>query len=71
MGKPYRIKIANHNIYREFEISEEITHVCLGTTPVCEFRLDQEDYFCPIEISFELNLNCKTRCNPSRSGLRP
>lgn len=54
MGKPYRIKIANHNIYREFEISEEITHVCLGTTPVCEFRLDQEDYFCPIEISFEL-----------------
>ena len=53
MGCPYKIAINNQNGYREFGISSDAERVHLGTTSACEFRLDKEDYFGNIELSFE------------------
>lgn len=49
---PYKVTISNNNLYREFAISESIERVCLGTTPGCEFRLNREDFFDTIKLTF-------------------
>lgn len=54
---PYKITISNQNLYREFEISKNTERVCLGTTASCEFRLNKDDFFCTIELLFELHEN--------------
>ena len=55
MKCPYKITISNKNLYREFEISEDVEKVCLGTTSGCEFRLNSDDYFETIELTFSRN----------------
>ena len=55
MKCPYKITISNKNLYREFEISEDVEKVCLGTTSGCEFRLNGDDYFETIELTFSRN----------------
>lgn len=52
---PYKVTISNKNIYREFQISEKIERISLGTTPNCEFRLNKKDYFETIELTFLKN----------------
>ena len=55
MSCPYKIAINNQNGYREFGITSDAERVHLGTTSACEFRLDKDEYFGNIELSFELN----------------
>ena len=52
MRCPYKITINNTNLYREFEIGEDVDRVSLGTNPGCEFRLNADDFFEPIELTF-------------------
>ena len=54
MSHPYKITISNIFNYREFEIAQDMEKACLGTTSACEFRLNREEYFCEIELMFEL-----------------
>lgn len=54
MACPYKIIVSNRNSYKEFEIDKETKKVCLGTTSACEFRLNADNYFGKIEITFEL-----------------
>ena len=54
---PYKITISNQNLYREFEINKNTERVCLGTTSSCEFRLNKDDFFCQIELLFEIYEN--------------
>ena len=52
MSCPYRITISNQSNYREFEISKELDKVQLGTTSNCEFRLNKDDFFVNVELTF-------------------
>lgn len=54
MGHPYKIIVSSNNIHREFEIREDVERVSLGTNSSCEFRLNADDFFTPIEIAFVL-----------------
>lgn len=55
MNCPYKITIGNKKLYREFTISENMDKVCLGTTSGCEFRLNSEEFFDDIELTFIKN----------------
>lgn len=64
MSTPYKIILESNNIYREFEITKETELVRLGTTSVCEMRLGKDDFFCPVELTFELVNNVwNVTCN--------
>lgn len=52
MGHPYKIIVSSNSVHREFEIREDVERVSLGTNSSCEFRLNADDFFSPIEIAF-------------------
>lgn len=53
MDYQYKIIISNRNVYREFEITEDMERVRVGTTSGCEFRLNPDSFFSSIELEFE------------------
>lgn len=53
MNYQYKIIVSNRIIYREFEVPVDMNSVRLGTTSVCEFRLDASDFFQDIMLEFE------------------
>lgn len=63
MSYQYKLIVSNQTFYKEFEISEELEHMMLGSTSNCEFRLDPELFFEDIEISFEKKENWNLYCN--------
>ncbi len=53
MEHQYKLIVSSQFFYREFEIPADMEHVRLGTTSACEFRLDQDLFFEPIEVELE------------------
>lgn len=53
MDYQYKVIVSNRNIYKEFEIPADMERVRLGTTSVCEFRLNPDAFFDSIEMEFE------------------
>ena len=42
MSYQYKIIVNNKSFYKEFEITDDIERIKLGTTSACEFRLNQD-----------------------------
>ncbi len=57
MNTPYKIAISNRNLYREFRVAEGIEKFYIGTTTKCEFRMNSDYFFTPIELAFVKNGN--------------
>ena len=53
MDFQYKLIVSNQVFYKEFEIPVELERVKLGSTSNCEFRLNPENFFEDIEITFE------------------
>ncbi len=53
MAQHYKIIISNRNIYKEFDITDNMDRTMLGTTSQCELRLNPELFFGDVEIVFE------------------
>lgn len=53
MNYQYKVIVKGKNLYREFEISPDMTGVKLGTLTSCEFRLNAERFFSDIELIFQ------------------
>ena len=53
MDYQYKIIVRNRSVYKEFEISADMERVRLGTTSVCEFRLNPDAFFGSIEMDLE------------------
>lgn len=74
MNYQYKLIVNNKNFYKEFEIPADMERVNLGTTSVCEFRLNPDIFFESIEISFERKekwyVNCKDNLYISRGDIR-
>ena len=41
----YKLIITNQTIYKEIELSETLQKITIGTTKMCEVRLQREDFF--------------------------
>lgn len=66
MSCPYKVSISNKNLYREFQIDENVERISLGTTSNCEFRINKDDYFDTIEITFvKTELGWQVLCGDS------
>lgn len=66
MSCPYKVSISNKNLYREFQINENVERISLGTTSNCEFRINKDDYFDTIEITFvKTDLDWQVICGDS------
>lgn len=57
MNIPYKITISNRNLYREFRVTEGVEKFYIGTTTRCEFRMNSDYFFTPIELAFVKNQN--------------
>lgn len=55
MDNSYRIIISNRNLYKEIELLPEMQHVKIGTGNDCEYRLYQELFFEPVQLTFVKN----------------
>ena len=55
MESRYKLIISSKNIYKEIEISPEMSEFRIGTSPECEVRLRRELFFAPIELSLQKN----------------
>ena len=53
MEYQYKIIVSNKNLYKEFEIPEEIQCIRIGTTSLCDFRLNPDYFFEDMEIVLE------------------
>lgn len=53
MKHQYKLIVSNKNFYKEFEILDEMEKIHLGTTPLCEFRINPDLFFNPIELLLE------------------
>ena len=63
MNYQYKVIVCNRTVYKEFEIPADMENVRLGTTSLCEFRLNPEFFFEDIEIEFteesnQWNIDC-------------
>ena len=58
MDYQYKVIVSNRTVYKEFEITQEMEIVRLGTTSSCEFRLNPESFFEDIEIEYTKQDNC-------------
>lgn len=63
MNYQYKVIVCNRTVYKEFEIPADMESVRLGTTSLCEFRLNPEFFFEDIEIEFteennQWNIDC-------------
>lgn len=59
MKYQYKLIINGHNVYKEYEISNDMESIKIGTTPECELRLNKGLFFEDIEISLERELEDK------------
>ena len=50
MSYQYIIIVNNKSFYKEFEITDDIERIKLGTTSACEFRLNQDYFFEELEL---------------------
>lgn len=62
MDFQYKLIVSNQVFYKEFEIPVELERVKLGSTSNCEFRLNPENFFEDIEITFEKKENWNILC---------
>jgi S-DNA-T family DNA segregation ATPase FtsK/SpoIIIE len=53
MNHQYKLIVTNRNIYKEFIINNEVTKLMLGTTSKCDFRINPDYFFYPIELVLE------------------
>ncbi|MBO5460397.1 MAG: type VII secretion protein EssC [Ruminococcus sp.] len=52
----YKLTIFGNNVYREIELSEDMTEeMLIGTTPACQVRFNREHFFDDFEIRLEKN----------------
>lgn len=63
MDNRFKAIISNKNIYKEIDISPDVTMVRVGTSSECDIRLRKDLFFAPIEIVFssidgEWNILC-------------
>ncbi len=63
MNYQYKVIVCNRTVYKEFEIPADMENVRLGTTSLCEFRLNPKFFFEDIEIEFteesnQWNIDC-------------
>ena len=75
MQYQYKVIVKGKNLYREFELSTDMMVVKLGTTPVCEFRMNAERFFSTIELAFQKNaeqwtLECNDEVYLSKGDMR-
>lgn len=63
MNFNFKLIASNQSFYKEFEISENLEQVKLGTTSNCEFRLNADLFFEDIELSLEKKENWNILCN--------
>ncbi len=75
MQYQYKVIVKGKNLYREFELSTDMNSVKLGTTPVCEFRMNAERFFATIELVFQKNaeqwtLECNDEVYLSKGDMR-
>lgn len=75
MDYQYKIIVSNRTVYREFEITEDMERVRLGTTAACEFRLNPDSFFMPIVLELEKidgvwNLGCQESVYISTGDMR-
>ncbi len=55
MDSRYKLTISNKNLYKEIELSPEISEIRVGTSAECEVRLRKELFFAPIELILQKN----------------
>ena len=55
MDNRYKIILSNHNIYKEIELSAEMTQIKVGTSVECDVRLRKDLFFGPVELTFVKN----------------
>jgi len=55
MENRYKIILSNHNVYKEIELTPEMTQVKVGTGVECDIRLSKELFFGQIELLFIKN----------------
>jgi len=75
MENQYKVIVINKKLYKEFEITEEMNYVKLGTTISCEFRLNPDSFFTAIELELEKKesvwtINCSDELYISRKDMR-
>lgn len=59
----YKLTIFGNNVYREVELSADMSETMLiGTTPACQVRFNHEHFF----EDFEIRLEKKRQCFSSR-----
>lgn len=52
MDNRYKVIIANRNIYKEIELSPNMTQLKVGTSAECDVRMRKDAFFEPIELLF-------------------
>lgn len=55
MDNRYKVIIANRNIYKEIELSPNMTQLKVGTSAECDVRMRKDAFFEPIELLFTKN----------------
>lgn len=75
MEYQYKVVVSNRNVYKEFEITQDMQVVRLGTTSGCEFRLNQDVFFNKIELELEKKgeewtMSCSDSVYISRGDMR-
>ncbi|MFR3411632.1 MAG: FHA domain-containing protein [Coprococcus sp.] len=74
MSYQYKIIVNNKSFYKEFEITDDIERIKLGTTSACEFRLNQDYFFEELELILDKEdtwrLTCPDQFYISRGDVR-
>lgn len=74
MSYQYKIIVNNESFYKEFEITDDIERIKLGTTSACEFRLNQDCFFEELELILDKEdtwrLTCPDQFYISRGDVR-
>lgn len=74
MKYQYKLIVNNRNFYKEFEITENIESVKIGTDISCEFRLNSDYFFEEIELNLEKkdnwHLSCRDNLYISKGDIR-
>lgn len=55
MENRYKITLSNHNLYKEIELTPEMTQIKVGTGVECDIRLSKDLFFGQIELLFVKN----------------
>ena len=52
MNNKYKLIVSNKNLYKEGDLPPDKEEVRLGTLPGCDIRLQKEEFFEPVELTF-------------------